>query len=140
MGIYLDDSLAEQGALKVIPGSHLHTHSVCELKDALEQGTAASQNIAVKAGDVVIHHVNTVHGSDRQLTSDLRRTIYFEFRSVSHLRHNPIFSERWLEQRLGLMQQLKAQAASHDASAIVLPPDFYQALLRIEAAEYCFKF
>ncbi|KAF7772387.1 hypothetical protein PCIT_a2449 [Pseudoalteromonas citrea] len=140
VGVYLDDALAEQGALKVIPSSHLQTQSVCELKDALEQGGVASKNVAVEAGDVVIHHVNTVHGSDRQLTGKRRRTIYFEFRSVTHLRNNPRFSERWLEQRLSLMEQLKVKAVRDDPSALVLPADFYQELLRIEAAEYRFKF
>ncbi|MBQ4846607.1 phytanoyl-CoA dioxygenase family protein [Pseudoalteromonas sp. MMG005] len=140
MGIYLDDSLAEQGALKVIPGSQVQAHSVCEFKEAVEQGSVASQNIAVKAGDVVIHHVNTVHGSDKQLTNDLRRTIYFEFRAVSHLKNNPRFSEHWLNQRVRLMEQLKSKATGNDSHAIVLPTDFYQEQLRIEPAEYCFKF
>ncbi|TMO78758.1 phytanoyl-CoA dioxygenase family protein [Pseudoalteromonas aurantia] len=141
MGIYLDDSLAEQGALKVIPRSHLILDSVSECKDRLQLGNISSQDIAVQAGDIVIHHVNTVHGSDKQQASHLRRTIYFQFRSLSHLRSNPRFNVNWLEKRQQLFEQLKVKPLKKiDTEIIVLPVGFYDEQVKIEAAEYSFVF
>ena len=79
--------------------------------------------------------------SDKQQASHLRRTIYFEFRSLSHLRSNSRFSDNWLEKRQLLFEQLKVKPLKKiDTEIIVLPVGFYDEQVKIEAAEYSFAF
>ena len=140
LGIYLDDAIAEQGALKVVPGSHCSQLCVCDIKRQLSNSELQSVNMTAKAGDVVIHHVNTVHCSGRQESSAIRRTIYFEFRAVSHFINNPRFSSLWIEKRQALMANIKALNLEHTQRHFQLPNDFYNTQIQIEAAEYCFEF
>ncbi|NMR25365.1 hypothetical protein HH219_07445 [Pseudoalteromonas sp. NEC-BIFX-2020_015] len=139
LGIYLDDAIAEQGALKVVPGSHCSQLCVCDIKRQLSDSRLQSVNVTAKAGDVVIHHVNTAHCSGRQESSAIRRTIYFEFRAVSHFINNPRFSSQWIEKRQALMANIKALNLEHTQRHFQLPNDFYNTQ-QIEAAEYCFEF
>ncbi|MBK8952683.1 MAG: phytanoyl-CoA dioxygenase family protein [Chitinophagaceae bacterium] len=55
MGIYLDDVEVGDGALKVVPGSHLDNRSICELSKE------PCIEVAMKAGDVLIHDMMLAH-------------------------------------------------------------------------------
>nr|WP_238481420.1 phytanoyl-CoA dioxygenase family protein [Motilimonas sp. E26] len=137
VGIYLDEAKVDQGALKVIPQSHTSQLTVSELKAQLTKKKSKSVDVAATAGDVIIHHVNTVHASDRQASSTIRRTIYFEFRAISHFINNPRFSSCWIEKRQALMSQVKSLNPDKIQSDFQLPNDFYVEQIRIEPAEYC---
>ncbi|WP_434340140.1 phytanoyl-CoA dioxygenase family protein [Motilimonas cestriensis] len=136
VGIYLDEAKVDQGALKVIPQSHTSQLSVSELKAQLTNKKSKSVDVAATAGDVIIHHVNTVHASDRQASSAIRRTIYFEFRAISHFINNPRFSSCWIEKRQALISQVKGLSAEKMQNNVQLPSDFYAEQIRIEPAEY----
>lgn len=83
---YLDDA-DETTALRAIPGSHLWSY-----QDAMKRAAALNRDndfggpdiavLPVKAGDVLFHHVHTLHGSPAG-TGKLRRVIYFAFRAIS---------------------------------------------------------
>ena len=140
VGVYLDEAIAQQGALTVIPRSHCSQASVCDLKRQLSNSQLRSVDVTANAGDVVIHHVNTVHASGRQAGSAIRRTIYFEFRAVSHFIDNPIFSSEWVENRQALMSHLNTLNSDQMANNLKLPKDFYVTQVQIEPAEYCIEF
>ncbi|RXF00752.1 phytanoyl-CoA dioxygenase family protein [Pseudoalteromonas sp. PS5] len=139
MGIYLDDAQAQQGALQVLPGSHLAKESVLELKEKLEKQQLTPVDVPVKAGDILIHHVNTLHCSGIQHTKSMRRTLYFEFRAISHLQQNSNYSTQWLDKRLALLAKLQKgerESAGHN----LVEPDFYSTFYQIEPADYGFNF
>ena len=140
VGIYLDDAKAEHGALKVIPRSHCSPLSVCDIKRQLTNSELKSLDVTACAGDVIIHHVNTVHSSARQEAQAIRRTIYFEFRALSHLINNPIFPNEWIKKRQALMKNIQTLSAKHLQHDIQLPSDFYETQIQMEAAEYCIEF
>jgi phytanoyl-CoA hydroxylase len=83
---YLDDA-DETTALRAIPGSHLWSY-----QDAMNRTSVLNRDndfespdivvLPVKAGDVLFHHVHTLHGSPAG-TGKLRRVIYFAFRAIS---------------------------------------------------------
>ena len=58
MGIYLDDADEDEGALCVIPKSHLFNLPICEIIDF------PFIQVPVKAGDVLIHDMMLAHKSD----------------------------------------------------------------------------
>lgn len=84
--IYLDDADAST-ALRAIPGSHRWSN-----KDAMERIASLNKEgqfegddivtLPMKAGDVLLHNVHTLHGSPAAAGA-LRRVIYFAFRSIS---------------------------------------------------------
>ncbi|TXC69222.1 phytanoyl-CoA dioxygenase family protein [Sphingorhabdus soli] len=75
-GIYLDDADPGEGALRVVPGSHLSDRPIAELahEPAVE--------VPMKAGDVLIHDMMLAHSSEPMEGNSLRRVIYLEFLST----------------------------------------------------------
>lgn len=140
VGVYLDDAIAQQGALSIIPQSHCSQASVCDLKRQLSNAQVQCVDVTANAGDVVIHHVNTVHASGRQEGLAIRRTIYFEFRAVSHFIDNPSFCSEWIEKRQALMAHLNTLKSDQMVNSLQLPKDFYVTQIQIEPAEYCLEF
>ncbi len=84
-GIYVDDSNEENG-IWAIPGSHLWDRKrsaqvAADMSDKRADGrieTDGAIHISAKAGDLVIHHVMTLHGS-QPCTNSTRRTTYLWF-------------------------------------------------------------
>ena len=97
MGIYLDDADEDDGALCVIPNSHLANLPICELLDR------DFVQIPVKAGDVLIHDMMLAHKSEPLQKNQLRRVIYFEFLSTTQVRLEAIYSEELIERRTKLI-------------------------------------
>jgi len=96
MGIYLDDVDAGDGALKVVPASHLDSRPICELSrlDAIE--------VPMQAGDLLIHDMMLAHYSEPLRKRELRRVIYFEFLSAAHVAKENIYSPELVERRTRL--------------------------------------
>lgn len=83
-GIYLDDATPENGMLYVVPGSHKLDCRI-DLQELVEEhGFAIPGAIPVpaKAGDVVVHSENVLHGSRVSHGHSTRRVIYYCFRSI----------------------------------------------------------
>ena len=95
MGIYLDDALPGEGALRYVPGSQLSADPICELahRPAVE--------VPAQAGDVLIHDMMVAHSSEPMEGSRLRRVIYLELLSTAlALRY---YSRAFVEQRQRLL-------------------------------------
>ena len=97
MGIYLDDANEDDGALCVIPESHLTDLPICEISES------AMLQVPVRAGDVLIHDMMLTHKSEPLQKNKLRRVLYFEFLSVTHVRLESIYSENLIERRAKLI-------------------------------------
>ncbi len=81
---YLDEATLEN-CVWAVPGSHLWTASDVEAKlRSLNGGgfqTVDAVPVLMQPGDVILHHILTLHGSPAT-RSALRRVIYYEFRSI----------------------------------------------------------
>ncbi len=87
VGVMIDDMGAENGPLRVFPGSHkgpVHSHhhegffaGAMDL-EACGLDIAASVPLKGAAGSVSIHHARIVHGSDLNTSTKDRRVIFFE--------------------------------------------------------------
>ena len=95
VGVYLDESVRGNGALRIIPASQNSPDDVCELREKLEAGQVSAVEIETEPGDVLIHDVMALHASGALTDQVLRRTIYFEFRPEALVHANPLFSPAW---------------------------------------------
>jgi len=111
IGVYLDDSTPENGCLLAAPGSHLHPASELIRQKGFE--FPGLQEIPAKAGDVIIHNTRLVHGSHASRSPALRRTLYYEFRTLEWMvspEHalamgvDPHALKLWIEARARLLQ------------------------------------
>ena len=98
--VYLDKSTPENGGLWAFPGSHLTGyHDPKNHPDFISSWTKgkpfeSTEAVPVNAnrGDVIFHATSVVHGSDRNYTDQLRRTVYYHF---DHLLDVQIAGDQW---------------------------------------------
>jgi ectoine hydroxylase-related dioxygenase (phytanoyl-CoA dioxygenase family) len=77
--IHLDDTNEENGALRVIPGSHLkRVHTLSSKESANEEETCR-----VKSGGIMIMRPLLQHASNRTTSKNRRRVIHVEFSNVN---------------------------------------------------------
>jgi hypothetical protein len=117
--IYLDDSVAGQGALRVLPASQQQRVDVCALRDQYGWEPPGVVEVEMDAGDVLLHDVMLVHGSPPVTGNALRRTLYYEFRSAQQIRDEGPFDDAWIERRMRLMAPA---LAAHAAAFPDVPP------------------
>lgn len=97
MGIYLDDAAENEGALCIVPGSHLDDRNICELsKDP-------AIDIPMKTGDILIHDMMLAHCSGLMNKNPVRRVIYFEFLSAAHVLKESIYTAELINRRTRLL-------------------------------------
>jgi Phytanoyl-CoA dioxygenase (PhyH) len=97
MGIYLDDANEGDGALKIIPQSHVSKKDICEIVKE------SSIEIPMQAGGILIHDMMLVHSSEPIRINNKRRVIYFEFLSIAHVRAENIYAEDLIQRRTKLI-------------------------------------
>jgi hypothetical protein len=97
MGIYLDDAAENEGALCIVPGSHLSDRNICEIKND------PAIFIPMKAGDILIHDMMLAHSSGLLSKNKVRRVIYFEFLSAAHVLKENIYSAELITRRSRLL-------------------------------------
>lgn len=97
MGIYLDDTPVNEGALRIIPKSHLDNRDICELSK--EEFT----ELPMQAGDLLLHDMMLAHSSGLLHNNPLRRVIYFEFLSAAHVFQESIYSIELVNRRSRLI-------------------------------------
>lgn len=97
VGIYLDDANADDGALRVIPKSHLSGKTICELvkEDFIE--------VPMKSGDILVHDMMLAHSSEPLQKNERRRVIYFEFLSAKQVETEAIYSSELVANRTNLL-------------------------------------
>ena len=57
----------------------------------------------MRPGDVLVHDVMLVHGSQPTLGNALRRTIYYEFRPAEQILEEGPWDRAWVDKRLRLL-------------------------------------
>ena len=129
--LYADRSTVENGCVWVIPGSHQW-----ERERALEMVRRGRESFdlpgAVPAemapGDVLLHHVKVLHGSDINRSGELRRVVYFDNRAVRWNLQYGWFAPEFMEKRCRLYQYALDLRASDpypgdDATFGYTPPE-----------------
>jgi hypothetical protein len=97
MGIYLDDADEGDGALQVVPYSHLSNKKICELSKE------PSVEMPMQAGDILIHDMMLAHCSAPLKKNLLRRVIYFEFLSTAQVVAENIYTKELVDRRTRLL-------------------------------------
>mgnify|MGYP001038005462 FL=1 len=101
--VYLDASRAGEGALRVAPGSHLAPVDVCQLQDEYGWDAPGVVQVELEPGDVLVHDVMVVHGSEAVTGNRLRRTIYYEFRAAEQIQAEGPWDAEWVDRRMRLL-------------------------------------
>jgi hypothetical protein len=109
--IYLDHSTVENSCVWVVPGSHNWP------QDRINEMLALSKSqfelpgavpAEMKPGDILLHDIKVLHGSTTNRSPSLRRVIYYEFRSASHILKGKTWDEEWISKRLTFLQKALA--------------------------------
>ncbi|HEX3816353.1 MAG TPA: phytanoyl-CoA dioxygenase family protein [Mycobacteriales bacterium] len=101
--LYLDASAQGQGALRVAPGSHTGKVDICQLEQEYGWDAPGVIHAEMQPGDILVHDVMVVHGSEAVTGNRLRRTIYYEFRAAEQILTEGPWDSRWVDQRLRLV-------------------------------------
>ncbi|WP_439591623.1 phytanoyl-CoA dioxygenase family protein [Microbacterium sp.] len=101
--VYLDASRAGEGALRVAPGSHRAPVDVCQLQEEYGWDAPGVIQVELEPGDVLVHDVMIVHGSEAVQGNRLRRTIYYEFRAAEQIAAEGPWDAEWVDRRLRLL-------------------------------------
>lgn len=132
VGLYLDSSDEENGALRIVPKSHLCTSTICELEKM------PYKSLAMRPGDVLIHDLMLAHSSGILHTQNKRRVVYFEFMSADHALKENIYDDEFVTARSSLLPAAR-RAAQGDCSAIAEMNSIYDPNRKVKAASYCFQ-
>lgn len=137
--LYLDRSSIGAGALRVVPGTQNRILDVCEVRDRFGWDAPSVIHVEMEPGDVLLHDVMVLHGSERTEGKALRRTIYYEFRAAEEIIEDGPWDRDWIEKRLRLVPLgLKAHARAFpkaDPFDWRVSDEFRPAPLEDEAAE-----
>jgi hypothetical protein len=101
--LYLDHSRIGGGALRVIPGSQAGPRDVCRIAEQYGWDAPGVVSVELEPGDVLLHDVMVVHGSEHCEGNALRRTIYYEFRAAEEIAEEGPWDREWIERRLRLL-------------------------------------
>jgi ectoine hydroxylase-related dioxygenase (phytanoyl-CoA dioxygenase family) len=151
IGFYLDPTNDENGALRVVPGSHKSDLSICELQKM------EYQSLDMLAGDILIHNLKIAHSSGPLNSFSKRRVVYFEFMGAKHILKEQVYSESFVQLRTSLIPNAMfcfAQAYPNELPflwnhpekkqySISMDPvlaiqEIYQLPMYVKAANYCF--
>jgi ectoine hydroxylase-related dioxygenase (phytanoyl-CoA dioxygenase family) len=103
--IYLDESNGDNGGVWVVPGSvHWPKAKIKEflsLPIFVRPGMVQAHTMP---GDVLLHDIMVLHGSDVNRHPSLRRVIYYEFRSARQILGTKSWNEDWIAARLKLFR------------------------------------
>lgn len=101
--LYLDPSRADGGALRVVPKTQVQRQDICALDDAYGWNPPGVITVEMEPGDVLLHDVMVVHGSEQIEGKSLRRTIYYEFRAAEEILEEGPWDREWIDRRLRLV-------------------------------------
>lgn len=101
--VYLDESRRGAGALRVAPGSQRQVVDVCQLQEEYGWDAPGVVHTELDPGDVLVHDVMLVHGSEATQANKMRRTIYYEFRSAHQILAEGPWDASFIDQRLRLV-------------------------------------
>ena len=101
--LYLDASRADGGALRVIPKTQQQRQDICDLTEKWGWNAPGMVTVEMEPGDVLLHDVMVVHGSEQVEGKDLRRTIYYEFRPAEEILEDGPWDREWIDRRMRLI-------------------------------------
>ncbi len=101
--LYLDRSSIGSGALRVVPGTQKQLLDVCDIRDRYGWDAPSVIQVEMEPGDVLLHDVMVLHGSEPTSGSALRRTVYYEFRGAEEILEDGPWDESWIDQRMRLI-------------------------------------
>ena len=116
--VYLDASRKGSGSLRVAPGSHKQIVDVCQLQEEYGWDAPGVVQTELNPGDVLVHDVMLVHGSEATLANKLRRTIYYEFRPAEQIMAEGPWDEDFIDQRLRLVALGRAEWQRSNPSSV----------------------
>jgi ectoine hydroxylase-related dioxygenase (phytanoyl-CoA dioxygenase family) len=98
LAIYLHDS--HHNPVYYLPESHNMGHLTrVELYEVYHKYKDDFVPLNVKAGDITVHNVKTVHYSDANITPYPRYTWYLEFRTLEQLINDSPWDAEWINRR-----------------------------------------
>jgi ectoine hydroxylase-related dioxygenase (phytanoyl-CoA dioxygenase family) len=101
--LYLDESKKDSGALRVVPKSQRIIQDACRVAETYGWELPHVVQVELEPGDVLLHDVMVLHGSERTLGKALRRTIYYEFRAAEMILEEGPWNSDWINRRLRLV-------------------------------------
>ena len=116
--VYLDESRKGAGSLRVAPGSHKQIVDVCQLQEEYGWDAPGVIQTELNPGDVLVHDVMLVHGSEATLANKLRRTIYYEFRAAEQIMSEGPWDETFIDQRLRLVGLGRAEWQKQNPASV----------------------
>lgn len=115
---YLDASRHGEDAMRVAPGAHHQRVDVCRLQEEYGWDAPGVIHAEMEPGDVLVHDVIVVHGSEAVTGNRLPRTIYYEFRSAEQILSEGPWDATWVERRPRLTPLvLRQYQADHPGEA-----------------------
>jgi len=115
--LYLDASHRGGGALRVIPGTQTARQDICALTEMYGWDHPDALHVEMEPGDILLHDVMVVHGSERVEGKALRRTIYYEFRAAEEIIEDGPWDREWIDRRLRLVPLALRRYATHNPDA-----------------------
>ena len=101
--LYLDASRRGAGALRVVPGSQRRLLDPCQIRDEYGWNAPGVVQVEMEPGDVLLHDVMVLHGSEPAVGHALRRTVYLEFRAAEQIVAEGPWDRQWIDRRLRLL-------------------------------------
>lgn len=137
--LYLDRSRADGGALHVVPKSQSQRQDLCTIEKQWGWSPPGMIVVEMEPGDVLLHDVMVVHGSEQVEGKELRRTIYYEFRAAEEIVEDGPWDREWIERRLRLippaLQHYRATNPDKRQFQWQITPEFKPATTNDEAYE-----
>ena len=115
--LYLDESKIGGGALRVVPGSQRKIQDACAVAEQHGWDLPNVIQVELEPGDVLLHDVMVLHGSERTLGQAMRRTVYYEFRAAEQILEEGPWDRDWIERRLRLVRLGHKQFAASNPQA-----------------------
>jgi ectoine hydroxylase-related dioxygenase (phytanoyl-CoA dioxygenase family) len=144
VGLLLDDATPENGAMAVLPGSHLglvYEHydgerfvGYMQPEDLARLDLGRARLLTLPAGSIHIHHYRAVHGSAPNTSPTERRLLINAYRAADAVpltpdsTHSPLYGQ--------LVRGRAAKVVRREAGVIRMPPDFskgYTSIYELQA-------
>jgi hypothetical protein len=137
--LYLDRSLKGQGALRVLPKTQTQKQDICALTGEYGWDGPGVIHVEMEPGDVLLHDVMVVHGSEHVENNRLRRTIYYEFRAAEEILADGPWDRDWIARRMRLvplgLRRFRQAFPGHQQFEWQASPEFRPQVSDDEAAE-----
>lgn len=105
--VYIDRSTVENGCVWAIPGSHTKAGMPDPEPDPLDFDTPGAIPLEAEPGDLLLHSTGVLHGSPKNTSNQIRRTLYLHYQTPAQLLTG--FWQRpqeWIDERVALYESL----------------------------------